>query len=181
MVELFNLTGDKMATCPDCGSVIMEGDPYCSHCGAHLVWDNDDDEIRCEENYLDTNDMGVIQSAAICLYWDNVTSAREIKKMNGNYAAIITHYEKAVNFNREYWDNVSLCGKREFKKDVFYHIEDYASVQRFRRYGVEFFMPDSPLLTEDLAILDDIYDFYMLFGSKAMRERVEKLKRSALS
>ena len=37
-----------MPTCPDCGSVIMEGDPYCSHCGAHLQWDftdeNEDDD-----------------------------------------------------------------------------------------------------------------------------------------
>ena len=33
-----------MATCPDCGSVIMEGDPYCEHCGAHLIWDYDDEE-----------------------------------------------------------------------------------------------------------------------------------------
>ena len=28
-----------MHTCPDCGSMIMEGDPYCSHCGAHLSWE----------------------------------------------------------------------------------------------------------------------------------------------
>lgn len=30
-----------MPTCPDCGSIIMEGDPYCSHCGAHLSWSDD--------------------------------------------------------------------------------------------------------------------------------------------
>lgn len=30
-----------MPTCPDCGSIIMEGDPYCSHCGAHLSWNED--------------------------------------------------------------------------------------------------------------------------------------------
>lgn len=27
-----------MPTCPDCGSIIMEGDPYCTHCGAQIVW-----------------------------------------------------------------------------------------------------------------------------------------------
>ena len=25
-----------MPTCPNCGSIVMEGDPYCSHCGAHF-------------------------------------------------------------------------------------------------------------------------------------------------
>ena len=27
-----------MPTCPNCGSIVMEGDPYCSHCGAHFKW-----------------------------------------------------------------------------------------------------------------------------------------------
>ena len=30
-----------MHTCPDCGTIIMKGDPYCPHCGAHLVWSDD--------------------------------------------------------------------------------------------------------------------------------------------
>lgn len=25
-----------MATCPNCGEIVMEGDPYCSNCGATL-------------------------------------------------------------------------------------------------------------------------------------------------
>ena len=33
-----------MNTCPDCGSMIMEGDPYCSHCGAHLSWDGPEND-----------------------------------------------------------------------------------------------------------------------------------------
>lgn len=33
-----------MATCPNCGSIVMEGDPYCSHCGAHFRWDDIDDD-----------------------------------------------------------------------------------------------------------------------------------------
>lgn len=42
-----------MATCPDCGSIIMEGDPYCSHCGAHLLWELDDDDDNVDmDGYL---------------------------------------------------------------------------------------------------------------------------------
>ena len=33
-----------MPTCPNCGSIIMEGDPYCTHCGASLKWDFEDEE-----------------------------------------------------------------------------------------------------------------------------------------
>lgn len=33
-----------MATCPDCGEIVMEGDPYCEHCGAHLIWIDDEDD-----------------------------------------------------------------------------------------------------------------------------------------
>lgn len=34
-----------MPTCPDCGSIIMQGDPYCSHCGAHLSWQEDSSSV----------------------------------------------------------------------------------------------------------------------------------------
>ena len=29
-----------MPTCSNCGSIVMEGDPYCSHCGAHFKWNH---------------------------------------------------------------------------------------------------------------------------------------------
>ena len=32
-----------MPTCPNCGEIIMEGDPYCSHCGTAFMWYHDDD------------------------------------------------------------------------------------------------------------------------------------------
>ena len=28
--------------CPNCGEIVMNGDPYCSHCGTALRWINDD-------------------------------------------------------------------------------------------------------------------------------------------
>ena len=42
-----------MPTCPDCGSIVMEGDPYCTHCGAHLIWIDDDEE----NDYYQTSDI----------------------------------------------------------------------------------------------------------------------------
>ena len=33
-----------MATCPNCGELVMDGDPYCSHCGSTFIWSEEDDE-----------------------------------------------------------------------------------------------------------------------------------------
>lgn len=39
-----------MHTCPNCGSLVSEGNPYCSHCGAHLQLDFDDENEYCPED-----------------------------------------------------------------------------------------------------------------------------------
>ena len=36
-----------MPTCPNCGSIVMEGDTYCSHCGAHFEGADED----CDDEY----------------------------------------------------------------------------------------------------------------------------------
>jgi hypothetical protein len=33
-----------MPTCPNCREIVMEGDPYCPHCGAHFKWSYFDEE-----------------------------------------------------------------------------------------------------------------------------------------
>ena len=33
-----------MPTCPNCGTIVLEGEPYCSHCGATFVWYDDEDD-----------------------------------------------------------------------------------------------------------------------------------------
>ena len=38
-----------MATCPNCGEIVMNGDPYCSNCGATLRWISDEED---EDNNL---------------------------------------------------------------------------------------------------------------------------------
>ena len=40
-----------MATCPNCGSIVMEGDPYCSHFGAHFRWDDIDDDEDSDDYF----------------------------------------------------------------------------------------------------------------------------------
>ena len=38
-----------MPTCPNCGEIVMNGDPYCPHCGATLRWISDEED---EDNNL---------------------------------------------------------------------------------------------------------------------------------
>ena len=38
-----------MATCPNCGEIVMEGDPYCSNCGTTFIWSDDDERKPPEE------------------------------------------------------------------------------------------------------------------------------------
>ena len=46
-----------MLTCPNCGSIVMEGDSYCSHCGAHLKWSYaDENEFANYNSYASETD-----------------------------------------------------------------------------------------------------------------------------
>ena len=49
-----------MPTCPDCGSIIMEGNLYCSHCGAHLVWNEDETRIPDYESRISQDEMDIL-------------------------------------------------------------------------------------------------------------------------
>ena len=45
-----------MATCPNCGEIVMNGDPYCTNCGTTFRWyfdDEDEYEIDEEDNSQD--------------------------------------------------------------------------------------------------------------------------------
>ena len=33
-----------MPTCPNCGEILMTGDPYCTHCGATIRWYDDEED-----------------------------------------------------------------------------------------------------------------------------------------
>lgn len=44
-----------MPTCLDCGSIVMEGDPYCTHCGAHLSWSSGEPQNN-QRRELQTNE-----------------------------------------------------------------------------------------------------------------------------
>ena len=40
-----------MATCPNCGEIVMNGDPYCTHCGTALRWSDEYSQSRSSRRY----------------------------------------------------------------------------------------------------------------------------------
>ena len=38
-----------MPTCPNCGEIVMNGDPYCPHCGATFRWVDEEYEMKREK------------------------------------------------------------------------------------------------------------------------------------
>lgn len=46
-----------MTTCPNCGSIVMEGDPYCTHCGTTFQWSDDDEEMEKRQKVIESGDL----------------------------------------------------------------------------------------------------------------------------
>ncbi len=62
-----------MATCPDCGEIVMEGDPYCSNCGATLSWSGDEKTSSHSYHYPTDEELLRYYSKS---YRDNLRYAR---------------------------------------------------------------------------------------------------------
>lgn len=42
-----------MSVCPNCGSLVLEGDPYCEHCGTHLSGSEGSEYTNTKDDDLD--------------------------------------------------------------------------------------------------------------------------------
>ena len=134
-----------MPTCPDCGSIIMEGDPYCPHCGAHLSW-SDEDETQYYSNGDDLDDM------LSCLFIDNsqkavlkqklkeFLNARDVKKLllresYGSYIFEFTRQNRYVKTVDECIFDPNYFNPTQVFQDVYQnHILDGLEADpKFRR------------------------------------------------
>ena len=82
-----------MHTCPDCGSMIMEGDPYCSHCGAHLSWDGLEDDSASQlyrkddlEDMLDSMFINSAQRQILKAKLESFLKAKDCTRMEARQA-----------------------------------------------------------------------------------------------
>ena len=53
-----------MPTCPNCGSIVMKGDPYCSHCGTAFQWSDDEETEKRQKVII----MGELCFCPYCHY-----------------------------------------------------------------------------------------------------------------
>ena len=112
-----------MATCPDCGSLIMEGDPYCTHCGAHLVWSYDDDDRQkhrrerepempktdeekvediIRDMFLPPYKAAILKSKVMSYLNAKDCNALEVRSMNGGYIFAFTRQNKYIKTTDEF-------------------------------------------------------------------------------
>ena len=95
-----------MHTCPDCGSMIMEGDPYCSHCGAHLQWSDDEDSPNQRyrrddlDDILDSMFITPAQRQALKSKLESFLKARDCTRMEARQA--LDEYVFAFTRENEY-------------------------------------------------------------------------------
>lgn len=105
-----------MPTCPDCGNIIMEGDPYCEHCGAHLSWSDespgDSPDCRYSKNSLDDilNSMHIsaIQKQALKEKLETILGAMdcvrlEAREGRGEYIFAVTRQNEYIRTVDEFF------------------------------------------------------------------------------
>ena len=97
-----------MATCPDCGEIVMEGDPYCSNCGATFRWVDDDDDrgSYSGRSYSPPPSPEELLASTARSYNDWLKWARDATEE----AEIIKNYKYAIDAGNRYWDYAKRNG-----------------------------------------------------------------------
>lgn len=94
-----------MYTCPSCGEIIMEGDPYCQHCGSHLNWPGKSESSHERKDDLNIDDIlnhmyiNNAQKQLLKLKVNEFLGSRDCNSLE-----VITHdniYEYTFVFTRE--------------------------------------------------------------------------------
>lgn len=94
-----------MPTCPNCGEIVMNGDPYCSNCGTTFAWGYDDDDRDSRSyggssyNYTPPSDSSILLSKA-----RRYKSYLEDARNESDPEKKIDKYKKAVDIGVEYRD-----------------------------------------------------------------------------
>ena len=105
-----------MAMCPDCGNMIMEGDPYCEHCGAHLSWsdepEGDAKGVRYSEagldDIIDSMMISAIQKSSLKAKLESILEAADCTRLSarpgrGEYVFSVTRENGYVRTIDEFY------------------------------------------------------------------------------
>lgn len=131
MVKFKSLT---MYTCPNCGSPVLEGDPYCQHCGSHLSWIGQTDDFESNDydldDVLDALFINQMQKSLLKQKLESYLRAKDVRKLfvrqaNNEYAFHITRQNRYVKTVDEfYYDPKYVNPTQVFAECITNHTHD---------------------------------------------------------
>lgn len=123
-----------MNTCPNCGSPVLDGDPYCQHCGCHLSWSCQTQDLNSHDydldDVLDSLFINDVQKSLLKLKLESYLKAKDVRKLfvrkaNNEYAFHITRQNRYVKTVDEfYYDPKYVNLTQVFAECITNHTHD---------------------------------------------------------
>lgn len=95
-----------MPTCPNCGEIVMQGDPYCSHCGTAFRWREDEDDyfddyvsaLKLKTRHLteDEEYRSALETVKELREYDDANN--ELKALRNHYIELYVRYAKDLEY-----------------------------------------------------------------------------------
>lgn len=122
-----------MPTCPNCGSIVMEGDPYCSHCGAHFKWNYFDDATDTPD-YGNTSEFAYDEPAR----YDSCTSETDYSRYDSflDFGEVSETYLEAGEEKLEYIAS-RICADSSQKLQLKAQIRQYQKAKDFNGFYIK--------------------------------------------
>jgi hypothetical protein len=143
-----------MANCPNCGEIVMNGDPYCSHCGTHLKWEREGDlherpSSESLDDILNSMHISETQKSLLKIKLNSMLEARDVTglEVGGDYREYIFSFtrknEYVTTVDRFFYDPKDQNLMRVFYDCESNHSHDgLLNSPRFKRMvektGLEF-------------------------------------------
>ena len=167
-----------MATCPNCGEIVMNGDPYCTNCGATLRWYFDDDEDDFE---TDEKDRGPDLSKAFDMMLNSGLTSREKFDLCKEYVFMPDYMLDEIMENILQEEKLYKCSfvmvyaKPYPPVYIFLRQDKYRDVLIFERCYVEY----QPTMF-DPEYTEFHYSYAKLFDNPKFKSEVERIERKGL-
>ena len=166
-----------MVTCPNCGEIVMNGDPYCTNCGTTFKWyfdDEDDLEIDEEENSQDLIKVFEIMLNSNLTTKEKFDLFREYLFMPDYMLDEIM--ENILREEKLYKCSFVMVYSKPYPPVyIFFRQDKYRDVLIFERCYVEY----QPTMFDPESI-EFHYLYAKLFDNPKFRSEVERIERQGL-
>ena len=167
-----------MVTCPNCGEIVMNGDPYCTNCGTTFRWYFDDVEDDCEIDEEESS-QDLIKAFEMMLN-SNLTSKEKFDLFR-QYLFMPDYMLDEIMDNILREEKLYKCSfvmvyaKPYPPVYIFFRQDKYRDVLIFERCYVEY----QPTMFDPESI-EFHYLYAKLFDNPKFRSEVERIERQGL-